>query len=92
MKHTQGKWEVNASGQASKHYREFVVNDENEIIAYCHGDSREEAEANAKLISAAPDLLEALQTIADCENTQLDKRDALSFIKVARATIKKATT
>jgi hypothetical protein len=47
-----------------------------------------EAEANALLIAAAPDLLEALKLIASAENSALD----LAYCKgIARAAIAKAT-
>ena len=51
MKHTTGNWK--AQGQL------VTVNDKN--IAFCGYDNKEEAEANAKLIAAAPLMLQTLQ-------------------------------
>lgn len=89
MNHIKGEWRVNDSGQAAKHYREFVIDQDDEIVAICMGDNREEAEANAKLIAASPDLLEALTklvawaNIKDGSNSQQLRDDCLSAIKKA---------
>ena len=57
--------------------------------------SGEKAEANARLISAAPDLLEALQDLfgADMEHVLMGdgKDDQIAAIAKARAAIAKAT-
>jgi hypothetical protein len=50
---------------------------------------------NARLIAAAPDLLEALESIAALENTEENEWDAVEVVipemcKIARATIAKA--
>lgn len=49
------------------------------------GSTREEAEANAHLIAAAPDLLEALQTGVDNDMPMTE------WLQMARAAIAKAT-
>jgi hypothetical protein len=65
MKHTKGKW--NATGLEIRH------KDRSLILArvYEHNpnnQSREEAEANAQLIAAAPELLRILKTLTGvCE-------------------------
>ncbi len=74
MKHTQGKWEVSVNTNTDQ--KIFVKANDGKIgSAICllfEGNysvkSREEAEANAKLIAAAPELLEALQKIINDAN------------------------
>ena len=90
MKHTPGPWTV---------YFEFNVKDDHgRGIAACggHGSNRNpeqahnENVANAKLIAAAPDLLEALKNLL--ENEKLDDWEP-SLIEsriAARAAINKA--
>jgi len=86
-KHTPAPWEVNP--RATRNVRHG-----NLTIANCSSSqdgSREEQEiANAKLIAAAPELLEALEELIKVyeRNGQL-----LSFdVNIARKAIKKATT
>ena len=64
MKHTSGPWKLRSDA--------LIVgnNDVNMSIAIAYdkssaadGVSREEMEANARLIAAAPDMLEALETL-----------------------------
>ena len=61
MKHTQGEWSIYKNGL----HNGFSINVKNTIEDdVCKiNNSRPDAEANAKLISAAPDLLKALQSI-----------------------------
>ena len=60
MKHTKGEWDVSKHGNNDSFgvYAEGQGND----IAIVKGDNEEggEGEANARLIAAAPELLEAL--------------------------------
>jgi hypothetical protein len=61
--HTPAPWQVDYSGNCH-----IGITDKNErTIAFCNlqNEDGDEDEANAKLIAAAPDLLEALQDIAD---------------------------
>ena len=60
-----------------------------------HVDNRKEAEANARLIAAAPCLLAALKAIADLEDTESNEWDAVERLipemcNLARAAIAKA--
>ena len=58
--------------------------------ASAHGPSAEEAEANARLIAAAPELLEALERITRVASVELTgRRD--DVLEQARAAIAKAT-
>jgi hypothetical protein len=65
-KHTQGEWVVyvpqhvgctNVAIGGDKYFGQFVE-------LWHHQNSKEQSEANANLISAAPDLLEALESVA----------------------------
>lgn len=63
MKHTEGEWELRKEGDILR------IKNKEIYIATAHGledgknnsAKRIEAEANAKIIAASPDLLEALQ-------------------------------
>ena len=61
MKHTQGKWRINTTLEyIEKHSgKQTLVLSNDRIIAEAFGVTLEEAEANAKLIASAPELLEA---------------------------------
>lgn len=66
-KHTKGPW-VTADGYGEKRYGTAVksIHDDH-LICSCTGYyGREGAEANARLIAAAPELLEALESLK-CE-------------------------
>jgi len=66
MKHTPGPWLPSRTTmkhlnivQVGKTFRCSVVGDDNgSIVATVHGRTERECEANARLIAAAPDLLE----------------------------------
>jgi hypothetical protein len=67
MKHTQGPWTTRT---AFKHGEpvESVIQAGTEVLASAYdlgSDRRDEMEANARLIAAAPDLLEACKTFAE---------------------------
>ena len=59
MEHTKGEWEVNWHTTMNLPYK-YTVSEEQE--------TDEEAEANAKLIAAAPELLEALESFIDAND------------------------
>jgi hypothetical protein len=63
-KHTAGAWKVRSFSTGS-------VGTENKMVAIVYGDDPdceldERQRANARLISAAPELLEAVETLLDC--------------------------
>lgn len=67
MKHTPGPWKFNGHSLSGNHFNVIGTQLGNKFkIARCpyevEGD-KEEAEANAKLAAAAPELLEALQGV-----------------------------
>ena len=59
-------------------------------VANVSGANYEEAKANARLIAAAPDLLEALNALVAAHGSILDLRES-DELKLARAAIAKAT-
>lgn len=93
-KHTPGPWRVKRS--ESKPAFNVVgtkVGCKYKIARcpYISDDDKQEAEANAKLIAAAPELLEALQCLFNaCEVLQVLPKNAPE-IKLAKSAIKKAT-
>jgi len=91
--HTPGPWAISAAmygvGNLKVHGVEFTRDGITQPIANCGWDDKGEAEANARLIAAAPDLLAALRL---CERA-LEERDAEAeehAAKAARAAIAKA--
>lgn len=91
-KHTPGPWTAGAKDRPSCDMSVYTrINGVTVSIAYCDLTfSYENCVANARLISASPDMLEALQEIvcaADCNGW--DQLDPL--LSKARAAIAKAT-
>ena len=89
-KHTPGPW-VDRGGMPA-----LITNSGGALIAkpLAHGNQTvDEYRANTSLIAAAPELLEALQTIADSEEFNGDSFvcDFQTLQGVARAAIAKAT-
>lgn len=97
MKHTPGPWEIvedNGWLTIRPH------NDKTGLVAgniggtYAIGlQGHEENKANARLLASAPELLEALQTIADIKRSDglYDHYDAKGAIKIAEQAIAEAT-
>ena len=81
--HTQTEW------QQAEHNKSFIVNSqdpvEQTIICKVYG-SDGEAEANARLIAAAPDLLEALDTAVQ----YIDAKRYPELMQMCEAAISKA--
>ena len=75
-KHTKGEWVVDKRASTRVHYNDIT-------IASCGGGQNdielEEQQSNAKLISAAPDLLEALVNI--CKKVEFCSLDNKSTFK-----------
>ncbi len=88
--HTQGPWSVQdiaAPGRVEK----WVWSDKTPVCKVTIGNA-EIAQANARLIAAAPDMLAALQELlATCEMNLDDlEEDTINAITTALAAIKKA--
>lgn len=92
MKHTQGKWTAESSSFGEN------IRVENLTIATCYrrAGNEHEAEANAKLIAAAPELLEACQSMIkafmDAPNEWLMTADVMQMESIMKDAINKATT
>ncbi len=85
-KHTQGEWFV------SNHNNELKVRARNTMMGtVCTINTlfEDEAEANAKLIASAPDLLEALE--AARKLIHQERKDALTVGEIIQQAIDKAT-
>ena len=87
LKHTPGPWSVVANGGHSYTIR----GSRNEAICdtsiWLHSDPHSESRANAHLIAAAPDLLEALEDLLTICDGDPDEPDEIGW---ARAAIAKA--
>ena len=59
-KHTKGKWEIRRWG---KNGEEIYVGAEYNICAMLYSGHPEDIEANARLMAAAPELLEAIKAL-----------------------------
>lgn len=60
--HTPGPWMVRSYDSSSVGTKDYMT-------AIIYGENREEETANANLIAAAPDLLEALETLENDDNS-----------------------
>lgn len=74
IKHTPGPWDLYNPHRSAQYVDQIISDGEYRSIFRIHHDDgivQSEAEANAKLIAAAPDMLEALEyvrmTLADIE-------------------------
>ena len=91
MKHTSGPWEVNAS---QAHVGKRAANGSLDLIANLrNGIPRtDEMRANARLIAAAPALLEALETVIESHDEWRDCSDWSEALKVWTETVTLART
>lgn len=82
QKHTPGPWRQGARGPNGCP----VVGTEHGLmvamLAHSHHDHPEEAEANAHLIAAAPDLLAVLKEAADFWDSAADTDDRTAWIRI----------
>ena len=86
--HTPGPWSIYFNSQDDLVIRKmFPDGQESHSIARCHSGA-----ANARLIAAAPELLEALQRLsAQCTRLRLPGLTESCAERTARAVIAKAT-
>lgn len=100
QKHTQGPWGVNDAGPESGNVIRFEIDAPNGVRICDIEDpavnndadamSSEQAEANARLISAAPELLQVCRQIVAAVDAGHLKNFSLSFVIQARAALAKA--
>lgn len=95
-KHTPGPWEARKALEAV-YEQDFYIISSAGVVGYWKGgkswhtdDKWVLTEADARLIAAAPELLEALQAITDLYDTDEGCRSTPEYI-AARAAIAKAT-
>lgn len=82
--HTPGPWAFTADMYGLDNMRVFGVNDATgNGIANCGYDGRGECKANARLVAAAPDLLETLETLLEgtCEALSFLDRETVKHLK-----------
>ena len=100
VQHTPGPWKA----ARNKSYWEVVVpwpeqtldeaDEYSPSVAYAWGGTEQQAEANASLIAAAPDLLVALQALfalPEYDGTKVTSLHRISVKEKVRAAISKAT-
>jgi hypothetical protein len=96
MKHTPGPWGCIDTSNHAHDYR-LIKPDGSPLPLHVEANDHSEQRANARLIAAAPDLLEALQEITSDYADRFDLDDPStnpgikSSIEQARAAISKAT-
>ena len=86
-KHTSGEWQVHSFG--SKENLQTHIHANNVRIAKI--SQIDESEANARLIAAAPELLEALQKISQMSDCGSHEQAMIQMKSIAQASINKAT-
>ena len=99
MKHTPGPWKT--TKHATKYpdlftYSVIQAQPDPDFNRICGIASELDSAADARLIAAAPDLLDACQTIANMDESRkggliLDGKYAAAFITIAKQAIAKAT-
>lgn len=91
-KHTPGEWFTHREGHSTVYVECRIGGGLIQAVAACRPNAagREQQEANARLIAAAPELLEALQGILSCVSVRIDDPRIEKF-DAARAAIAKAT-
>lgn len=90
MKHTPGPWFVDQyEDEESRHV--ITSKPDHLYVAYTIGGLGKEQEANASLISAAPDLLEACKRLLDAFYEDPLENDTASAVELAYDAIAKAT-
>ncbi len=70
-RHTAGEWRTDGRranecpgiDRDGRNWQVYVEADNSTVIARCHGATQEEAEANARLIAAVPDLLRVVESV-----------------------------
>ena len=91
-KHTQGEWSVSKTVNDYAIHTEGSPKDIALVYEYSRAIPKEEAEANAKLIAAAPDLLQSLrQFIHSVQHEGVINGRVVCAVRNAEDIIRKAT-
>ena len=97
-KHTQGEWKQDGQSVTANGGKSFIARCPKDHADFQFGIPRTEAEANAKLIAAAPDLLDALEAYVRADTTALTpvipsrhNPKHVARLEQARAAIARAT-
>lgn len=95
-KHKPGPWTYESEGELSNgDYQCSIfpkIDNEVDEVAVCWGKSKEEAEANAALMSAAPEVLKSLAELVKAVKTRTSVgHDLIHELIEAEKVIKKAT-
>ena len=98
MNHTPGPWEVHRTGYTGRSSAKYVINGQPSkpgnayrAVAHIKHSTVSPMEANARLIAAAPELLEALQEMYHAFNWGDMNQVETWAIEQCRAAIAKAT-
>ncbi|EOK5389641.1 hypothetical protein ACM6SQ_004690 [Pseudomonas aeruginosa] len=83
--YTPGPWDYWSGYNPVDELEAQITTEDGDIVIASYNRQIPEGEANAKLLAAAPDLLEALVALVECEQTTPELWEA------ARAAIAKAT-
>ncbi len=90
--HTPGPWEWHTPATTSARHPAYVTSGNRYIAALYHTDNQGQTHPNARLIAAAPELLEALKDLeAGYERLKDQGYPVSDCQKKARAAIAKAT-
>jgi len=87
VKHTPAPWIAGNSTGIGAHE---VMGDGSQLVALIYGRSKEEQDANAAVIAAAPDLLDALKALLVCAEAECVSGSSYEPIQEARAAILQA--
>jgi hypothetical protein len=87
--HTPGPWHIDHDDRPGMKWNHHICGSNGRAV--CLITHSETADANARLIAAAPELLEALQAIVDQEQSGDEETHMHDMADIARAAIAKAT-
>lgn len=93
MTHTPGPWSVSCAANAAFTRHPSILSDAGEVAKATWAGSEQQTDANARLISAAPELLAAVKALDDVFSHYCDgdpSPEEWAALKAARAAVQKA--